>query len=250
MQPCLESLLNGSLVPDKIFVSLPEVSIRENTGYTIPECFHDMAFSKKIEIVRLEHDYGSGTKLLGTLAKIDTPSYIVLADDDVTYKRFFLRRLIEHQRLDHNASFSFFTYAMAGLRVGQGVDGFSFWSPNLSGIFDFYKSFISGTDLMFHDDLWISFYLMSRGVRVKSLRHLLDEAGAGEVRDTILHSVNALSSETGRLSRERLNRLIIPLFNRVNVPKKILQTFLACSPDDPCICGSGKRYQHCHGSLV
>ena len=249
MQPCLESLLKGSLVPEKIFVSLPDVSIRENAGYTIPEFFHDAAFSKTIEIVQPEQDYGSGTKLLGMLEKVDKPSYIVLADDDVTYKRFFLRRLIEHQRLDHNSSFSFFTYAMAGLRVGQGVDGFSFWSPNLSGIFDFYKSYISGTDLMFHDDLWISFYLMSRGVSVKSLRPLLDEAGAGEVRDTILHSVNALSAETGRLSRERLNSLIMPLFNRVNVPKKILQEFLTCAPDDPCICGSGKRYRHCHGSI-
>src|ERR1019366_7835068 len=158
MQPCLESLLNGSVVPEKIFVSLPEVSIRENTGYTIPDFFDDAAFSKKIEIVRLEHDYGSGTKLLGMLEKIDTPSYIALADDDVTYKRLFLRRLIEHPRLDHAASFSFFTYVMAGLRVGQGVDGFSFWSPNLSGVLDFFKNYISGTDLMFHDDLWISFY--------------------------------------------------------------------------------------------
>ena len=223
---------------------LPEVSIRENSAYAIPEFFQDAAFSKKIEIIRPAQDYGPGTKLLGMLGKIDRPSYIVLAaDDDVTWKRFSLRRLMEHQRLDRDASFSFYTYSMAGLPVGQGVDGFSFWSPNLAGIFDFYKSHVAGTDLMFHDDLWISFYLMSRGIRIKSLRYLLDEAGAGEVRDTILHSVNSLSAETGRLSRERLNSLVTPLFNRLNIPKKILQEFLTCSPDDPCICASREKVQ-------
>lgn len=248
MRPCLESLLNGSLVPDKIFVSLPDVSIRENTAYAIPEFFQDAAFSKIVEIVRTEQDYGSGTKLLGMLGKIGKPSYIVLADDDVTYKRFFLRRLIEHQRLDHDASFSFFTYSMAGLPVGQGVDGFSFWSPNLAGIFDFYQSHVAGTDLMFHDDLWISFHLMSRSIRIKSLRTLLDEAGAGEVRQIMPHSVGGLSMETGRLSRERLNSLISPLFDQVKVPKEILQAFLTLSPGDACICGSGKSYGRCHGS--
>ena len=248
MRPCLESLLGGNLAPDRIFISLPEVSIRENTAYVIPDFFHDPAISGKVEIVRAAQDYGSGTKLLGMLGKITAPSYVVLADDDVTYKRFFLRRLIEHQRLDHQSSVSFYTYAMAGLPVGQGVDGFSFWSPNQDGIFDFYQSHISGTDLMFHDDLWISFYLMSRGIHIKSLRSLLDEAGAGEVRDTILHAVNALSSETGRLSRERLNSLVVPLFNRVNVPKKILREFLTLSPADACLCGSGMAYGHCHGS--
>ncbi len=246
MRPGLESLLNGNLAPDGILVSVPQVSVRENTAYVIPEFFQEL--SRTVEIVRTEQDYGSGTKLLGMLGKITQPSYIVLADDDVTYKRFFLRRLVEHQRLDHHASFSFFTYSMAGLPVGQGVDGFSFWSPNLEGIFDFYKNHIAGTDLMFHDDLWISFFLMSRGISIKSLRSLLDEAGAGEVREAMPQAAGGLSAATGRLSRERLNSLISPLFDQVKIPKEILQASLTLSPDEACICSSGKSYGRCHGA--
>lgn len=246
MRPVLDSLLNGNLVPDKIYVSVPDVSLREKAGYVIPDFFHDKEIAKKVEIIRLAEDFGSGTKLLGMLGKIEKPSYVVLADDDAAYKRFFLRRLIEHQRTDHQSSFSFYAYSLGGLRVGQGVDGFSFWSPNLEGVFDFYQRYVAGTDLMFHDDLWLSFYLMSRRVMVKSLASLLE---GGEPKE-ILHAVNALTAETGALSRQRLNSLISPLFNQVNVPKNILHQFLIGNHDDLCLCGSGQSYKHCHGSAI
>ena len=246
MRPALESLLEGSMAPDRIFLSLPDTALREEAPYVIPDFFGELP--PKVEIIRTPEDYGSGTKILGLLGKITQPCYVVLADDDVRYKPFFLRRLIEHQRRDHGAAFSFYAYSLGGLRVGQGVDGFSFWSPNLDGIFDFYCRHIAGTDLMFHDDLWISFYLMSRGVVVKNLRPLLQEAGAGEVRETVLHAVKALTAETGRLSRQRLNGLLIPLFNQVTVPKETLRRLLVPVPGDDCICGSGRLYTLCHGA--
>ena len=249
MRPCLESLLGGLLVPDRIFVSVPEFSIRENTAYAIPDFFHDQRFSEKVEVIRVARDCGPGTKLLGMLGKIDQPSYIVLVDDDLTYKPFLLRRLIESQRRDHHSSFSFFNYSLLGLQVGQGHDGFSFWSPNLAGIFDFYTAYVANTDLMFHDDLWISFYLMSRGVRVQSLQQQLEGTGQSKVYDDI-HTINALADETGRLSRPRLNGLVFSLFNKAAVPKKIFQELLKSPPDDPCICGSGKSYAQCHGAPI
>jgi hypothetical protein len=246
MRPVLDSLLNGNLVPDKIYVSVPELSLREKTGYVIPDFFHEDAIAKKVEIIRLDQDYGSGTKLLGLLGRIEKPSYVVLADDDVAYKRFFLRRLIEHQRSDHQSSFTFYAYLLGGLRVGQGVDGLSFWSANLDGVRDFYQRYIAGTDLMFHDDLWISFYLMTRRVMVKNLAPLLE---GGEAKD-ILHAVNALTAETGPLARQRLNVLVTPLFNQVNVPRDILHRFLTGNRDDLCLCGSGRNYLDCHGAAV
>ena len=244
MQPCLESLLGGLVVPDRIFVSVPQVSIREQTTYEIPGFFSKPGFSEKIEIVRTDRDYGPGTKLLGMLPKITQPSTIVLADDDVVYKPFFLQGLVEHQRVDHDSSFSYFAFSLGGMRVGQGVDGLSFWSPQLDGIADFYQAHIAGTDMMFHDDMWISFYLMTQGIKIKSLAHLVE---GGEVK-TAMHTINSLFTETGRLSRSKLNSLVSMLFQKVDVPKNILREFLLCAPDSLCICGSGTVYKDCHGA--
>ncbi len=246
MRPCLESLLDGLQVPDKIYISAPQVSLREKTGYDIPAFFLESRFAEKIEILHPEQDFGPGTKLLGMLGKITEPSYVVIADDDVLYRRFFLRRLIEYQRTDHHASFSWHVYSLAGLRVGQGVDGFSFWSPNLEGVWDFYETYVAGTDLMFHDDLWISFFLMSRAIPVQTLRFLLEEAGLINVRSGEVHDINALLNETGNLSRQKLHSLVCPLFARVNVAKEIYGPLLIGKPDDLCICGSGKLFADCH----
>jgi hypothetical protein len=248
MRPALESLLDGSMAPDKIFLSLPQRALRDSGPYIIPDYFSQPPFAGKVEVVRTPEDYGPGTKLLGMLGKITQPCYVVLADDDVTYKKFFLRRLIEHQRRDHQASFSFYTYSLGGLPVGQGVDGFSFWSPNLDGILDFYRRHIAGKDILFHDDVWVSLYLMTRGVAVKSLRGLLEEAGVDEVRNEVLHQVKALVTETGRLSRRRLIPLIVPLFHDVKVPDALFRKMMMPQPAGSCICGSGKVLAECHGA--
>ena len=250
MRPALESLLEGSMVPDRIFLSLPKTALRDEGPYVIPDFFREPPFSEKVEIVRIPEDYGPGSKLLGMLGKITQPCYVVLADDDVTYKKFFLRRLIEHQRRDHQSCFSFFTYSLGGLSVGQGVDGFSFWSPNLDGIFDFYRQHIAGRDVMFHDDVWISYYMMSKGIAVRSLRALLDEAGVDEVRHEVLHRVKALVLETGRLSRKNLTLSVIGLFHQVKVSDELFRKMLSPQPVGSCICGSGKALAECHGAPV
>jgi hypothetical protein len=100
---------------------------------------------------------------------------------------------------------------------------------------------------MFHDDLWISYFMMSRGIAVQSLAHQLHEIGQSRVWDDI-HTINALADETGRLARARLNGFITPLFHKAPVPGPILRKILKSPPDDPCICGSGKKYGYCHGS--
>jgi hypothetical protein len=248
MRPALESLLEGSMAPDRIFLSLPEKALRDSGPYIIPEYFSEPPFSEKLEIIRTPEDYGPGTKLLGMLEKITQPCYVVLADDDVTYKKFFLRRLIEHQRRDHQSCFSFFTYSLGGLCVGQGVDGFSFWSPNLDGIFDFFRQHIAGRDVMFHDDVWISYFMMSRSIAVKSLRALLEEAGVDEVRNEVLHHVKALVLETGRLSRKNLILSVIGLFHQAKVPDAVFRKMLAPTSFGSCICGSGKPLAECHGA--
>ena len=118
-------------------------------------------------------DFGPGNKLLGALEAHPTDCYLVLADDDVRYRRDFLSGLIEAQHQNHSASFSYYTYRAHGLTIGQGCDGISCWSPNLAGMATYAHRYVLNTDVFYVDDLWICFYLASRGVRVKSRSHLL-----------------------------------------------------------------------------
>jgi hypothetical protein len=168
-----------------------------------------------IEVVRVDPDWGPGTKLLGALTALRHPSYLILADDDVRYKPQFVEGLAFAQVQDHTASFSYFTYRASGLTVGQGCDGFSFWSPNVADIYSFFKNHIDGRALFFHDDLWVSFFLATRGIRVKSLRGSLKGALIYEVE----HNINALRSLDGPFARETLNQQAVKgLLRGVQVP--------------------------------
>lgn len=174
IRPTLESLLSGDLKPDSIRIVCPAVSLREKTGYAIPDFLADPRFhGGVVELVRVERDFGPGSKLLGVLPSLEGPSYLVIADDDVRYRPDFLAGLYEAQAADHGSSFSYFTYTAERFTLGQGCDGFSFWAPNLQGITDFFLKYVDGTDVMFHDDLWISLFLASRGIAVRSLAHKL-----------------------------------------------------------------------------
>ena len=165
IRPTIESLLGGSHVPDKVLIALPSFSQREQRDYVVPAFFDE--FGPSVEVVRCSQDWGPGTKLLGSLDALPEKSYLVLADDDVIYKPSFLSGLIAAQSADHAASFSYYVYRTGGLWVGQGVDGFSFWKPNLAGITDFARVHIADTPYRLHDDLWISYYLATKGVQIK-----------------------------------------------------------------------------------
>jgi len=201
IQPCLDSLFAGDVVPDKILLPLPKFSKRENCAYNIPTFLKEL-YSPTVEIVEVEADWGPGTKVLGALKRLPEPCYLVAADDDVRYHPRFLSGLLAAQCHDHTASFSYHTYRTGGLTIGQGCDGFSFYSPNLHGIDAFYRAHISGTDLFYHDDLWLSFFLFGQGIAVK---RLAPAKGAGPVYE-IIHHTNPLNKLTGNLARKHLNR--------------------------------------------
>ena len=174
IRPCLESLLSGTRRPDKIIVSLPFHSAREKTEYQVPDFLNDRHFcADVVELVRVENDWGPGTKLLGGLPLVSENSCMVLVDDDVIYSPNFLQHIADAQLNERQASFSYFTYTVGGIVIGQGCDGFSFWRPNLTGISEFFQKYVSGTDLVLHDDFWISIFLASKHVRVKTLNHLV-----------------------------------------------------------------------------
>ena len=173
MRPALESLLGGDLVPDRILVVITDYSPREKCGFVIPDFLEDPAFTQGIvEVVVSSRDWGPGTKSLGALEHIKEDCILVTADDDVAYQSYFLSTLAKAQNERRDCSFSYYTYRAGGLTVGQGCDGFSFYSPNLAGVREFVEANVVGTTLHYHDDLWISFFLFSRGVKVRRVRPL------------------------------------------------------------------------------
>lgn len=91
IRPCLQSLLDGDRLPDRIAMTLPDGPLlRGDSGYAVPDFVTDRAWHNGIvEIARPPHDCGPGSKLLGALATIAEPSVLILADDDVTYRRWY-----------------------------------------------------------------------------------------------------------------------------------------------------------------
>mgnify|MGYP006908209186 CR=1 FL=1 len=164
----LESLVAQSVVPDKIFLSIPERSVREQRGYDIPEWLMD-EFSPRVDIVRCAEDFGPGTKLLGCLPRITREACLILVDDDLKYSPFVIERLSREQLNSPESSFSFFVYKQGPFPIGQGADGFSFYTPNLAGIESFAEVALRNRALFVADDLWISMFLANKRIRVRSL---------------------------------------------------------------------------------
>jgi hypothetical protein len=98
---------------------------------------------------------------------------LILVDDDLRYSSFLVERLYHAQMRRRDSSFSFFVYRSGPFAVGQGADGFSFYTPNLAGIEEFAMAAIESPALFVTDDLWISAFLKNRGVRIRSLQPLL-----------------------------------------------------------------------------
>lgn len=201
LRPTLDSLLNGDLVPDKIFVLRSEFSEREKSGYVIPDFLTDENYCRDVVEVKVTKDLGPGTKILGALDHLPEHSYLVLADDDVSYHPRFLADIVKAQASSPDCSFSYYTYRADGLTLGQGCDGFSFYSPNLRGIQEFADKYVVGTTLLYHDDLWISFFLFAKGIKVRTVPTPIH----GETVYTQLLPNDGLSSLTaGNLARDRI----------------------------------------------
>lgn len=170
MKPTIDSLLGGSRVPDKIFVVHPQYCKWEQAGYEVPDFLRDTSYNGGIvEHVVAADDWGSSTKILGVLDKLDVNCYLVIVDDDVIYDQSFLAGLVEAQSMDHASTFAYHSYRADGMNFATGCDGVSFYSPNLSGLQAFADQHVIGTKLLYHDDLWIGFYLFKNGVPLKKV---------------------------------------------------------------------------------
>jgi hypothetical protein len=166
LRPTLDSLTAQTDRPDKVLLCLPRWSRREECPYGRPEWLAD--YAPMLEVVECEEDWGPGTKLLGCLDHLTPPTCLVIADDDMRYRPFFLEGLYSSQVEDKGSSFSYWTFPCGPFDVGQGADGLSFYSPNLEGMRSFANKAIQSPQLRVVDDLWISAFLKRRGVGAKT----------------------------------------------------------------------------------
>jgi hypothetical protein len=201
LRPTIDSLLAQTLPPDRIFVSVPPRSVRESREYALPAWLASPP--PGVELVRCPTDHGPGTKLLGCLPHVGSDACLIVVDDDMVYKPFLVERLYRAQVARPDASFSFHVYRVGRLRMGQGADGFSFWTPNLAGVEAFARVALRSRHLFVADDLWISLFLQNKGVAIESLGHTLRD---GEPVWEPAHAESQLSRLTGDLGRSNVMR--------------------------------------------
>lgn len=159
----------GELQPDAIFVNIPQYSQLEQRAYEIPNFLHRYAETGRVIINRVSQDYGPGTKIIGSLNLLPGRGALVLVDDDVSYHGTFFRTIFSNFSNNESSAFSFYTYREAGLTIGQGCDGFCIPCNSLDGLSDFFRINVQGTNLVYHDDLWISYFLATKGIPIRRL---------------------------------------------------------------------------------
>ena len=153
----VQSLLNQTRKPDKIFINIPFKYKR------FSETIEDRQIPKFdnnfVEITRCE-DCGPGTKLLGSLNKLEKNSLLILADDDHTYEDYMIEKFFYFYSKAPNNAYSFYVHPLGNFGIGQGADGFAINTNHLKGIQNFYDKVVKNyKELFLYDDLWISYFL-------------------------------------------------------------------------------------------
>jgi len=174
----IESLLNQTQKPDKIFINIP---FKYRRFSNIIEDNQIPKFdNKSVEITRCE-DSGPGTKLLGSLNKLEKDSLLILADDDHAYEDYMIEKFFDfYSKHPHNA-YSFYVHPLGNFGIGQGADGFAINTNHLKGIQNFYDTVVKNyKELFLYDDLWISFFLyFFRKNKILSLQEHLKKDNKG-----------------------------------------------------------------------
>ena len=176
----INSLLNQTKKPDKIFVNIPHKFKRFSE--IIEETQIPKFNSSIVEVTRCE-DYGPGTKLLGSLNKLEEDSLLILADDDHTYKDYMIEKFFYFYSKAPDNAYSFYVHPLGNFGVGQGADGFAINSNFLDGVKKFYDEVVkTNKDLFIHDDLWTSFFLFYvKKVKILSLQPHLSKNTNNEI---------------------------------------------------------------------
>ena len=153
----VNSLLKQTRKPDKIFVNIPYKYKRFSE--TIEDNQIPKFDSSIVEVTRCE-DCGPGTKLLGSLNKLEKNSLVILADDDHVYEDYMIEKFLYFYSKAPNNAYSFYVHPLGNFGIGQGADGFAINTNHLKGIKNFYDKVVKDyKELFLYDDLWISYFL-------------------------------------------------------------------------------------------
>jgi len=205
----INSLLNQTKKPDKIFVNIPHKFKRFNE--IIEETQIPKFNSSIVEVTRCE-DYGPGTKLLGSLNKLEEDSLLILADDDHTYKDYMIEKFFYFYSKAPNNAYSFFVYPIENFPVGQGADGFAINTNHLKGIKTFYEKVVKDyKELFLNDDVWISYFLyFLKKNKIYSLQNHLKKTNDGK--SSLIYTKNL--SDSGLI--ETYGKNVTEAFNKRN----------------------------------
>ena len=176
----IDSLINQSLKPDKIFINIPRKYRR------FKETIEDSQipkFDKNIVEVNRCEDCGPGTKLLGSLDKVEKNSLIILADDDHIYEDYMIEKFYYFYSMEPENAYSFYVHPLGNFGIGQGADGFAINTNHLDGIKKFYDFAVKDyKELFLNDDLWISYFLYHfKKNKILSLREHLKKGNDGKL---------------------------------------------------------------------
>jgi len=176
----VQSLLNQTQKPDKIFINIPFKYKRFSE--TINDDQIPKFDSNLVEITRCD-DSGPGTKLLGSLSKLEKNSLLILADDDHNYENYMIEKFFYFYSKDPNNAYSFYVHPLGKFGIGQGADGFAINTNHLDGIQNFYHKIVKNyKELFLYDDLWISFFLyFFKKNKILSLREHLKKDKKGNL---------------------------------------------------------------------
>ena len=242
----LTTLLNQDVKADAIVVNVPSRYDMRLGGSSISENDLDM-FEKKwgpkgVTLNRIKKDYGPGTKLMGLLVpdiegkfpkgiidSFDPKCYILLVDDDLLYRSEMIRLFRSHIKRGQALSFAADFVKIPGLnevmfQSGQGCEGFLIHRPDLRKFKRYYQIIERSRSVLYHDDVYISYYLYLRGRDVVSLRYLLPKPNSlpGHTFDIFYaggpykHHQHNLHLLQGRFSRHNLNIQVPKTLHHLN----------------------------------
>ena len=187
VEKSIESLINQSLKPDKIFLNIPK-NFRRFTETILDKDIPQ--FPDIVEVTRCD-DCGPGTKLLGSINKLEKDSLIILVDDDQIYENYMLETFDKFYKKNPSNAYSFYVHPLGKFGIGQGADGFAINTNSLQNINLFYDKVVKDNyELFLYDDLWISFFLFFlKKNKILSLHNFLKEDKMGK-KKTIYKSHN------------------------------------------------------------
>ena len=117
VKPVLERLLNMSYQNYEIHFNIPFINHKTNEEYVLPNWLIELSYvSPKLKIFRC-HDFGSITKIVPTLKRVEDPNVIIITvDDDLIYIDGFIEYHLKKMKQYPNTALGF-----AGLTAINGT---------------------------------------------------------------------------------------------------------------------------------